>query len=343
MNTYSLEGGVTINRTQIRELTTNLPSLHIPEDDFNNRLCVVPKDFSEHARNDYGQLGIRTYEPNNSHAVLHAPAWGGTFESPITNVENQKLSYLLPGAALISFNMPGHGEHYASSPWPKNARRDLRTNSSFMAAGKHIGNLLARNADFYDTLDVVGFSTGGRTVLGITTELKRDIGTVVVYDPPGSRHYSYREFARQYREKEGAHALSYREHSKDEEFQTLINNSTRHKKEGILANIRNGSLLDYYFWEPRALAHGTLAADLRRTNFHSVNRFVFISPTGSELNDPVDVHKILQNTATKNKGTTFEHWTFNGTHAFSRVGSMAIARLFEVALQPPEEYHVHEK
>lgn len=327
---YSVEHGVLLTREILGDRRQVLEPIRIPAEHFEASVLTTLPEEKSMAYNLEGRLGVQIINGANEKAVISAPAWGGSFESPITNLENQNLAARLGDTAVVSYNMPGHGTQFSSLPWRREARQGLRR-GSFLAAGGQIGDLLKSRTNPYDHLDVVGFSTGGRAALGIAGKVGH-VTNMVVFDPPGSEKMSYKEFASRYKKIEGEHSLGYRTASRDEELQQLIDQSPRHKRKGIGQNISNGSLIDYYYREPAALARGGLREDLRKTNFHRISRFVFISPEQSALNRPDTVKHILELTAQENRGTRFEHWRFAGTHAFSRIGASAVAQLYKVAL-----------
>lgn len=333
-NFYSAEGGVLLTREVLGNNVTQLDPIFIPKEKFDPPDLKPGHERQSMTYSEDGALGVEILNGESDRLVISAPAWGGSFESPITRLENRSLASCLGDTGIVSYNMPGHGDTFASVPWPSYVRKGLHE-GSFLQAGRYVGNFLAQETYTNDNIDVVGFSTGGRVALGIAGALHSPIGNIVLFDPPGSERMSYKQFAQQYRVKEGEHSVQYRQESTDTRLQRLIAQSTRHTRQGILTNIRNGSLIDYYVREPAALARGQLEADLKQANLHPVKRLVFISPEQSELNNVDTVRRILHRTAKKHPNTTVEHMRFSGTHAFTRLGSVALARLYEAALLAP--------
>lgn len=278
-------------------------------------------------------LGTEVIRRSAGRLAIAIPAWGGTFESPITSLETQRIAHCLPAHTLLSINMPGHGEEFRSAAWPRTVRAGLNK-GSFLEGGKYIADFLEPHANHSRTVDILGYSAGARSAVGTAAHLSRPVDNLVLYDPPGSAKYPYKEFVERYRQTEGAHRRAYQAASTDTELQKLIMNSERHTLPDALAKLKHGTLYDYYKREPLALAAGTLRSDLLNANLENVQRVIFISPRYSALNNPDDVQKILADANEHHVTTTFEHITFDGSHTFPQLGSLALARLYQAALTP---------
>lgn len=304
--------------------------------------CVppeLPPILSFESRIKRRKLGMQAISWQAPNAIVYLPGWGGTFESPITKLEIDHLTAEAPADTdIIRINLPGHGDSFRSTRWPRSVARDI-SHGDFFSAGKYIAPFLEGEIHHRQSLSILGTSFGGRIALGLAHNLKRPIDTVAIFDSPGTIAQTYKDFTQTYRQKEGHAASIYCQESPDTNLQALINTSARHSKTAQLGRLLRGSLLQYYYAEPAGMAAGTLPVELEAAELGNVKRLAFISPEASYLNEVSAVRRALQRVYSNQlrtrgeNSTAIEHWTFPGTHAITRYSSNILGLVYGSVLR----------
>ena len=340
---YSLHEGLVIDRTVFRtpDSTAN-ESLYLDGDLFDpNPLQPDQNPTFETFYVGRQRLSARTATRASGKLAIQTLAWGGTAENSVTAHETQRFDKIFDDYDTLHITMPGHGKQHPSSRWPASVRAQLHTSGSFLKAGGHLARFLQESEQVFnaDTIDVVGVSTGGRSAIGLASELGRTVSSLVLFDAPGSTKMSYGQFREQFTAAESRHGKRYSAASSDTQYQDIMSGapsraSTAYLKEFAQRDVR--AAYDFYVSEVYGMAQGSLERDLLRASLENVGRVVFISPNESALNDPRLVNEALRNAKLQHPTTTFEQYTVNGTHVLPRSASTTLGWLVKAALEPGE-------
>lgn len=287
------------------------------------------------------QLAARTTVRHSEKLAIHALAWGGCTENPVTAHETQRFDEILDDYDTLHLTMPGHGQYHKSSRWSATARLQMHTSGSFLRAGTHLAKFLRESDQVFnaDRIDVMGVSTGGRSAIGLASELGRTVTNLVIFDAPGSSKMSYSQFKEQFTTVEGKHGRRYAAASPDEQYQDIMSKAQSRASIAYLKAFARRDIraaYDFYISEIYGMAQGALEHDLTQASLENVERVVFISPSESALNDAKQVNEALRNAKLHHPATTFEQYTFAGTHVAPRAASTTLAWLFRAALMPAE-------
>jgi len=338
---YSFRDGLTIDRTVYQTPDSIVSeSLHLEEEVFRPEpLEPDQKPLFDTFYAGHRQLSARTTLRRSGKLAIQALAWGGTAENPATAHETQRFDEVFSDYDTLHLTMPGHGQQHPSSRWPADVRLQMHTSGSFLRAGRHLATFL-RNSDQVfdaDTIDVIGVSTGGRSSIGLASELGRQVSNLVIFDAPGSEKMSYGQFKECFTVVENQYGRRYSGVSEDVQYQDIMSALPSRASREYLQDFARRDVraaYDFYISEVYGMAKGSLERDMLRAPLENVGRVVFISPTESALNKPGAVDDILRNAKLQHPTTQFEQYVFTGTHLMPRTSSAALAWLTKAAITP---------
>ena len=210
---------------------------------------------------------------------------------------------------------------------------------SFIRAGQYLGDILRTTPDVEQArpIDILGTSTGGRSAIGLASSLGKYVRNLIIFDAPGSRKMSYKNFQHQFGVQEAQHGARYVSGSHDEQFQAIMRAAPSRASIDYMRRFARRDPIaayDFYVSEIFGMSRGKLLNDLLQSDLSLVRRVVFLSPDRSELNNPEDVAGALKQAQAEHPHTVFEHYLLNGTHVMPRATSTMMSWLTKAAIAP---------
>ncbi|MGH7195757.1 MAG: alpha/beta fold hydrolase [Candidatus Saccharimonadales bacterium] len=264
-------------------------------------------------------------EADSSGLTLINLHWGGRFHNnPEVCDTMAELVATNPDKRFLVYDNPGSG---LSDPLPKALSRELSQTGRFDDYAAIVMDGLGKVLQNYDELDVLGRSQGGLVATELAAQIDH-IESLVVFDPPGTPTRVL-SFLRAYMFRERLHARKYSEHISGMTGAEYVDDTTwRSIFKEYKAEIVNGSLKTRY-QQPIGLAKGQYSQALKVALPHISGAYVFLSPSGSELNDLAVTRSTIAQAVTGagRLPRLVDQLVFSGSHAFGYGNPRAVPAL----------------
>lgn len=263
-------------------------------------------------------------EVNDSgNIIMVTMGWGGDFRTDVALAELGHIAGNNPKHAILVINNPGKGR---SEPIPRSAMKEMKKSGSFMPYGEIIANDIERVLADFSLIRGTGYSMGGRALIGAATSSDTGFEFLSVTDPPGSHRLGLAGIADRFMIKEGEHTKHYLNECKNNTGKKAQMENDKKTLESIL-QMSLRAIGQTLISQPIAMGKGGLYADLEKlAKSGNVSTLQINSPEFSELNNPDDIMKILEDIAQIKPELNIRQVMINGnTHSMVAGGNTHVS------------------
>lgn len=234
---------------------------------------------------------------NNGRITIVNPAWGVSYRAPSTVREITSLVINDPTRTFLALHAPGVDD---STQITTAMAKKMAETGRYAELGDYLMRTLMRGPlQYFDDIDIVGHSQGGRNAIGMAEAsndvLGRQINELRISDPVGSLNQTLLQFARAFILREGPHSKKYTAASIDPVSKALqqAGDSPIAFLKKLKQMIGNGGLLGF-IRQIRAMSRAGLKDDLHASIENVRDRILITSPELSELNDVNTVTSMIR-------------------------------------------------